>query len=206
MQFSLQKADSQDPDGLLYRSLAPVIQGMGMSLIELDVFRQKKSGEKSGELHRPNRSPAKKQSGETRPGGNSPRVSIRAVVYREGVIGVEDCTKAHRAILPRLELAFPDGDIYLEVSSPGIDRLIKDGAEFAHYTGCGVRCYRTDISAWTAGILVLADNEKIVLRGKDGEITLPYEIIAKARLDSSTASPDDLPDKGSLTKKTKGEG
>jgi len=166
---------------------------MGMSLIELDVFRQKKSGGKSGEPRHPNRSPV-----------NSRRVSIRVVVYRQGVIGVEDCTKAHRAILPRLELAFPDSDVYLEVSSPGIDRLIKDGVEFANYIGCGVRCYRTDISEWTPGILVSADSGKIVLRGKDGDITLAYEIIAKARLDTSVALPDALPSKGSLTKNSRG--
>ena len=111
-------------------------------------------------------------------------MQIRAVVYREGITGVEDCSKVHRGVLPRLELAFPGQDIYLEVSSPGIDRLIKDGSEFVHYIGRGVKCYRVDISAWTAGILCAADEEKIVLRAEGGEIVLPYEVIAKARLDS----------------------
>jgi len=85
-------------------------------------------------------------------------------------------------VLPRLELAFPGQDIYLEVSSPGIDRLIRDGSEFEHYIGRGVRCYRTDISEWTTGILCAVDEQKITVRGEDGEIAVPFEVIAKARL------------------------
>ncbi|MDR3335653.1 MAG: ribosome assembly cofactor RimP [Treponema sp.] len=111
-------------------------------------------------------------------------VQIRVVVYKN-TVGVDDCSRVHRAILPRLELAFPGEDLYVEVSSPGIDRLIKDGAEFAHYPGRGLRCYRTDISEWTGGKLLSSDTEKITLEGKDGTIDLNYSIIAKAKLDHS---------------------
>jgi ribosome maturation factor RimP len=109
-------------------------------------------------------------------------VQVRAVIYNGASIGVDDCTKVHRAITPRLDLAFEGQDIYLEVSSPGVDRLIKDGAEFAHYTGRTVRCYRTDISDWTAGILEAADEKGIELNTDEGAIRLEYDIIAKAKL------------------------
>jgi ribosome maturation factor RimP len=164
MRYTERERDTQDPDGQLFFSLEPLIRGMGMSLIELNVFRMKARGGKSG------------------------GAQVRAVVYKEGVTGVEDCTKVHRSILPRLELAFPGQDVYLEVSSPGIDRLIKDGSEFVHYIGKGINCYRTDISDWTAGILLAADDKGIKLMGKSGEIALPYEIIAKARLKSQGAA------------------
>jgi ribosome maturation factor RimP len=119
---------------------------------------------------------------------------VRITVFkpgRDGIVGVDDCAKVHRAVMPRLELAFPGADVYLEVLSPGIDRLIKDAGEFFYYTGRGVRCYRTDISDWTGGILVSADDKGIVMKTKDGEISLGYEIIAKARLSHSeeTGSP-----------------
>jgi ribosome maturation factor RimP len=97
-------------------------------------------------------------------------------------MGIADCSRLHRAALPRLELAFPGRDLYVEVSSPGIDRLIKDGNEFVHYTGRELCCYRTDISGWAEGVLVSSDEEKIVLRGKEGETVLPYTVIAKAKL------------------------
>ncbi|MDR2021433.1 MAG: ribosome assembly cofactor RimP [Treponema sp.] len=138
----------------LYDSLEPVTRGLGFSLVELGFSRHKGS------------------------------VQIRAVVCGAGPIGVDDCSRVHRALIPRLELAFPGADLYVEVSSPGIDRLIKDGAEFACYTGRGIRCYRTDISGWSGGILESADETHIVLKGKDGMVSLPYEIIAKAKLNS----------------------
>jgi ribosome maturation factor RimP len=100
-------------------------------------------------------------------------------------MGVDDCSRLHQALLPRLELAFPDQDLYVEVSSPGIERLIKDGAEFAHYIGRGVKCFRTDISDWSSGILQSADETGLVLRGKTESIALNYGVIAKAKLDYS---------------------
>ena len=167
MQYTPPAANPGDPDWLVYNSLESVIRGMGMFLIELSINRIK----------------SRSQRPQGKSAGKLPSVQIRAVVYRDGITGIEDCSMVHRGIIPRLELAFPGQDIYLEVSSPGINRLIKDGSEFSYYIGKGVRCYRTDISDWTAGILLAADDEKIILRGGDGETTLPYEIIAKARLD-----------------------
>ncbi|GHV82755.1 ribosome maturation factor RimP [Spirochaetia bacterium] len=138
----------------LYDSLEPVVKGLGMSLIELSVSKHKGS------------------------------VQIRIFVDGGGAaVGIDDCSRVHRALLPRLELNFGQQDLYVEVSSPGIERLIKDGSEFEYYLGRGVRCYRTDISDWTSGILSSADENMVVLKEKDGKMTsLPYELIAKAKL------------------------
>lgn len=149
MQFTPRKANP------LFDSAQKVVQGLGMSLIELSVSQRKGS------------------------------VQVRAVVYKSGIVGVDDCSRVHHALLPRLELDFSGQDLYMEVSSPGIDRTIKDGAEFAHYIGRGIRCFRTDISDWSSGILQSADETQLALKGKDGMITLRYDIIAKAKLDYS---------------------
>jgi ribosome maturation factor RimP len=135
--------------------LEAVLNGLGLRLIELIVSRHRES------------------------------VQIRVVIYNGKSIGTDDCSKAHRAITPRLELEFEGQDIYLEVSSPGIDRLIKDGVEFANYMGRGVRCYRADISDWTAGILESADEKGIIIKTKEGNVRIDFDIIAKARLDPS---------------------
>jgi ribosome maturation factor RimP len=111
-------------------------------------------------------------------------VQIRAIVYREGDVSLDDCSAFHRAALPRLDLAFPGQDLYVEVSSPGIDRLIKDGHEFSFYSGHGVRCYRTDSSAWFSGVLTGSDENGIELETGEGRVRLPYGIIAKARLEA----------------------
>ncbi|GHT94870.1 ribosome maturation factor RimP [Spirochaetia bacterium] len=150
MRFTQRKADP------VFDSLEPVVQGLGMALVDFSVSRHKGS------------------------------IQIRATVYKAGIVGVDDCSRVHRAFIPRLELAFPGEDLYVEVSSPGIDRIIKDGSEFVHYLGRGVKCYRTDISDWSGGILESADETRLVLKGKDGLIELKYEDIAKAKLDSGS--------------------
>jgi len=155
MRVSGKSAENQEI-ATLRGSLTAVLDGLKFSLIELSVSKQRGS------------------------------VQIRAVIYNGASIGTDDCTKVHRALMPRLELAFPEQDVYLEVSSPGIDRLIKDSAEFAFYKGRAVRCFRTDISDWTAGILENADEKGIVIKNsKDGTVRLEFDIIAKAKLDSS---------------------
>ena len=138
----------------LRSSLKSVLNGLKFKLIELSVSKHRGS------------------------------VQIRIVIYNGSSIGTDDCTKVHRAVMPRLELAFPEQDVYLEVSSPGIDRLIKDGTEFAFYTGRAVRCFRTDITDWTAGILESANEKGIVIKTNEENIRLEFEIIAKAKLDS----------------------
>jgi ribosome maturation factor RimP len=155
-------AKAEQPEAAsLKEPLKTILRGLGLELIELAVFRQK--GRK----------------------GSPGSARVRAVVYKPGVMGLDDCARAHRALLPRLELAFAGLDLSVEVSSPGIDRMIKDGAEAARYKGRGVRCYRTDISDWSAGILEAADETGITLKGKEGIMRLDYGIIAKAKLDAA---------------------
>ena len=137
----------------LIDQVEPVVKGLGLSLVELSAARRR---------------------------GHS---SVRLTVYKkDGAVGVDDCARVHRAVLPRLELALSGDDLHVEVSSPGIDRVIRDGAEFVHYIGRGIRCYRSDISDWSGGILESAGDEGIVLRGKEGTMNLNYGIIAKAKL------------------------
>jgi ribosome maturation factor RimP len=138
----------------LYDVLEPVARGLGMSLIELSLSRRRGASQ------------------------------VRITAWKEGSMGTDDCSRLHRALLPRLELALEGQDLYLEVSSPGIDRNIKDASEFAFFTGRGVSCYRTDTSGWTGGIVRAVDEKALTLEGREGVSVLPYEIIGKARLDS----------------------
>ena len=158
MQYSRRNSQGRDDTVPVFDSIEPLICGMKMSLVELSVSKRKGHG------------------------GTPGHVQVRVVVMAKGITGLGDCSKVHRAIMPRLELAFPEREIFLEVSSPGIDRLVKDASEFVHYIGRCIKCYRTDISDWTEGVLLSADEEKLVLKNKSEEAVLFYEIIAKARL------------------------
>jgi ribosome maturation factor RimP len=157
LQYSVRTGKPED----VREPLEALIKGLGMSLVEFDVFRGK--------------------AGKGSPGS----VQVRIIVYKPGSIGINDCSRAHRAILPLLETAFPGLDLSVEVSSPGINRQIKDGAEFSCYKGRGLRCWRTDTSDWSAGILETADTQGITIKGKEGIIRLDYGVIAKAKLDPS---------------------
>jgi ribosome maturation factor RimP len=159
MKYTPRKAGSREPVDLLFEALEPLVKGLGMFLIELSLFRHRGRGEKAG------------------------TVQVKITAGKPGIMGIDDCSQLHRALLPRLELEFPGGGLYLEVSSPGIGRLIKDGSEFVHYTGRGVKCYRLDTSDWTGGVLRSAGETGIVLETGEGEIPIPYSIIAKAKLD-----------------------
>jgi ribosome maturation factor RimP len=156
--------------------LEPVIDGLGFSLVELSLFRSKKRGSTQVRLVI------------TRPPGSGAPLNGQNGVDTPGSIGTTELSRAHRAILPRLEIAFPGADLYVEVSSPGTDRTIKEGAEFRHFTGRAVKCYRTDTSDWFSGILRACDTEKILLDTGEGITELNYDIIAKAKLDDSTGN------------------
>ena len=149
----------KDADAELKSSLIPVIQGLGMSLIELSVYKSR-----------------------------GRQVQVKLIVQlanSTSVTGIEDCSRVHKAVMARLELTFPERDIYLEVSSPGIERLIKYVDELPHYIGREIMCYRTDISDWTRGKLLAVEAGQILLGREEEELAIPCDIIAKARLSGS---------------------
>ena len=171
----------------VFDSVEAVVNGLAMRLVELSVSQQKGGVQVRAVVY----NGAVQEPGETADGVTTIASGTEAYRYEGRIdppaVSINDCARVHRAILPRLELAFPGQDIYIEVSSPGIERRIKDGAEFVHYIGRPVSCYRTDISDWTSGILESTDDTHIVIKGKNGMISLSYDTIAKAKL-SYTAS------------------
>ena len=162
MQYSGKIDGNSDKEiNVLKEPFEALVREMGMALIEFNVFRVK----------------ARKSS--------PPTVQVRVIVYKPGNMGTGDCSRVHYAILPRLEQEFPGHDFSVEVSTPGINRMAKDGIELNHYKGRGVRVWRTDTSCWLTGILDSVDEHGITIRIKEGLIRLDYEIVAKAGLDPS---------------------
>jgi ribosome maturation factor RimP len=154
------KAKEPGDADALFRELEPVINGLGYALIELSLYR---GGKKAGIAS----------------------AQVRLIIGGKsgGHIDTTELSLIHRAVLPRLELAMKGADLYLEVSSPGIDRLIKEGAEFRHYSGMAVKCWLKGAEDWKHGILRGSDKEKITMETGEGTIEPTYETIAKARLD-----------------------
>jgi ribosome maturation factor RimP len=164
----------ENPELDLEDSLLPVLKGLGMRMVEFTVFRQK------------SRRPREVSPDAGVRGGQ--KAQIRAVVCKEdprSSMGLEDCSLVYRALLPRLELAFPGGDLSVEVSSPGIERTVRDGAELPCFIGRGIRLYRIDSSDWIGGVLRAADAERLVLEREGESLSISLELIGKVKLDPS---------------------
>lgn len=99
-------------------------------------------------------------------------------------ICVSDCSRAHHALLPKIAvlLGRSEEDIYMEVGSPGIERNIKNAAEFAVFTGRLVRVWDRNEGDWVSGRIVSSDTKSVVLDVEgEGSRTESYDDIAKAK-------------------------
>jgi ribosome maturation factor RimP len=152
---------TREPDPI-YDAIEPVVAGLGFTLVEMTVSRHKGS------------------------------VQVQITVFNPGSaapMGTADCARVHKAVVPRLDLALEDADYSVTVSTPGIERRLKDGSEFRHYVGRAVRCWLTGADDWERGILTSADDKRIVLKEKEGMKEIEYAKIAKAKLDSAGSGP-----------------
>ena len=96
-------------------------------------------------------------------------------------IGVNDCAKVHHALLPRLEAILGTEDTYMELTSPGMERNIKNAAEFEIFKGREVRVWDKTVTDWVGGVIVSSDDKSVTME-KDGETRVfSYENIAKAK-------------------------
>lgn len=109
--------------------------------------------------------------------------TIRLVIFQEKGIALADCEAVHRVIKPRLELILESRDPSMEITSPGIDRKIKSGREYAIFQGRAVRVLLEDASDWIGGRIKSSDGETLVLTVDDEERDIPVNTIKKAKLD-----------------------
>lgn len=69
-------------------------------------------------------------------------VQVHVVIFREGGVDLNDCARVTRAITSTLEGFFESREIWLEVSSPGLERQIKTWREFEIFSGLPAKIYR----------------------------------------------------------------
>ncbi|MDI3316529.1 MAG: ribosome maturation factor RimP [Bacillota bacterium] len=139
----------------------PLLQGLGLLL--LDVAWQREKG----------------------------RRFLRFVIERpQGGVTMEDCERFSRAIDPRLdELQVIGEPYYLEVASPGLDRVLRNDREFAFFRGrtVQVRCFEPlEGSRNHVGRLEGLEGEELLLavEGEEGErlLRLPRSKVARVQL------------------------
>ena len=111
---------------------------------------------------------------------------MRAVVKAEGGTGTVECGKAHRLIARRLAEAHGIEEPFIEVSSPGIDRMLKTARDFAAFAGERIRFIRSGETEWERGRLLGIEEEELRIDTAEGNLVLPLSGLAKARLDSTS--------------------
>ncbi len=105
---------------------------------------------------------------------------IELVLYRSGGIGIDHCADAHRLVAPALEVALDSRNVVLQVSSPGIDRVLKSPREYEIFQGLPVYVSLEDREL--SGIILGSSLEGPRIFHGDIEEVIPYEKIKKATL------------------------
>ena len=85
-----------------YNDCAPLVEGLGFKLVDLKIIPAKTVTKISAIISSPD-----------------PNQSV----------GINDCAKVHRALLPRLEALLGTDETTMELTSPGIEHNIKNAAE-----------------------------------------------------------------------------
>ena len=142
-----------EPEQLLLNEVEPIVAGLGFQLVELRFGRSTK------------------------------QTHLSVCIYHPDGVGINDCAVVSRTLKPRLELLEGLDDLRLEVSSPGIDRTLKDRREYDIFTGKGVRLKIE--SDWLGGVLDGTTPDAVILRQGSGRTPVPFKQIKKAKLDYS---------------------
>tara|TARA_B110000263_G_C15105565_1_gene417333 strand:- start:43 stop:504 length:462 start_codon:yes stop_codon:yes gene_type:complete len=113
---------------------------------------------------------------------------VRVYLDKEGGVGIEDCTQASRQISSILDVEDPiSGEYTLEVSSPGLDRVLFSLDQYKEYLGWHLRIrLRENFESrrkFTGQLKAIVDDELVLIIG-DEEYTIPYELVEKANLEN----------------------
>lgn len=109
---------------------------------------------------------------------------VQVVLAKAGGLGTNDCARVHRLIRPRLEIQLASQDISLEVSSPGLSRVIRLEREYALFLGRGLSVYLKDGRS-LGGIIQEVEAGALVLRSPRQEYKIMFNEIQKAKLDET---------------------
>jgi ribosome maturation factor RimP len=120
-----------------------------------------------------------------RSGGGLLRLYIDSIDSAAGIT-VEDCERVSRAVSETLDGADPiPGEYTLEVSSPGLDRVLRTRAHFVRFTGARVQVEMSVAMNGRkrfTGRLEQVNEGNLILAGEGGIVSLPINAIHKARV------------------------
>ncbi|MDH5203141.1 MAG: ribosome maturation factor RimP [Nitrospirota bacterium] len=115
------------------------------------------------------------------------KLLLRVIIDREGGVTLGDCESFSRSLEALLDVEDPVPRSYtLEVSSPGLDRPLKDIKDFEKSMGKLARIItkeKIENQNFFLGRIIEVSKGLIRLLVHEREVMIPFEKIAKARLE-----------------------
>jgi len=146
----------------LFLTFDPLIQAVGLRLVDISVFESRG------------------------------HVGVNVVIMSTSrITTVDDCATVHKIVAPKLNVLYDDREVSVEVSTPGLQRNLKDVYEFTLYKGKRVRIYSTILKGWLSGIIGDTDEHSLTLndvfvddtREKIEQKGVEFAEVQKAKLD-----------------------
>lgn len=106
-----------------------------------------------------------------------------AVIFSPKGVGIEDCTRVHKPLQQRLQVLLNVQELFLEVSSPGMRRVLKKAYEFEAFIGEKLSVWDLTCTDWVTGILIEYNGKSIVLETEKNKREITLENCKKARLE-----------------------
>lgn len=119
------------------------------------------------------------------------RFLLRVFVEKEGGVTLDDCERVSREIEAALDVEDPIPYSYtLEVSSPGLDRPLRNPEDFKRFTGEMARVTTSrpfeNQTFFIGQIIEAGDDSVVLLLPKDKKVSIPHKDISRARLEVTT--------------------
>jgi len=123
--------------------------------------------------------------------GQGKHTLLRIYIEKDGGINVEDCAEASRQISGLLDVEDPISNEYtLEVSSPGVDRMLFTIDQYREYAGSMAKLRLTENFEGRRnfqGRLGAVENDEVVLLIGEDKLVFPIELIEKANIVAESA-------------------
>lgn len=108
--------------------------------------------------------------------------SVHIVLHSPAGLGIDDLSKAHRLLIPRLETLLQTEELSVELGSPGLERNLKYRRELGFYVGKKAKLYLTGAADWEEGLLASFDGNTLMFETKTGSRPVGADQIHKAKL------------------------
>ncbi len=109
------------------------------------------------------------------------RTIYRVYIIKDGGVSLEDCENVSRVLSPIFDVMAPvEGEYFLEVSSPGLERKLSKIEHFALSLGEEAKITLNDKSVFI-GKIISVDDQIITFSNDDGKSKFSFNEIKKAK-------------------------